>query len=398
MSTYRGPALLLLLPSLAWGAQVPPKETPAAPGRVRLSGDLERRLELSYTYLLSKRAIARDTGWGADQYARWLEAVGLLGNYLGRSSLEFDHVLDGFLGLQRPDGRILLPTLERRQWWGGARAVDGLMHLYAIRLDPRLLTAAGRLADFFVVKAPVETSTNTLLHGDYHSVLEGMVALWRANGDRKYLDFAQRVAAIIDPEVAPPGLRKLAHRPITDLLKGYAPHQHHTHSYLEIMQGIVDLYAATGKPEYLAMAEHVWAETLRHTMWVSGGIPEVYGEYFEHNDETCPVTSWILLNLKLFRESGDSKYMDVVEHALFNHLSFNQSVQRAASMRIARFAYANACARTTAARWRTPAAPCTARAEFTKSSPGFTALTAAAFVSICSWMRPPTSPAACCSG
>ena len=66
----------------------------------------------------------------------------------------------------------------------------------------------------------------------------------------------------------------------------------------------MDLYEFTGDPESLEMAEGVEAATVRNTMWVSGGIPEVYGEYYEYRDETCPVTSWRLLQFAIVPNDG----------------------------------------------------------------------------------------------
>ena len=304
------------------------KQHPLNPHNIRVGGDLQTRLELAYSYLVSKHAtIPSVENWGADQYGRWLDAVGLLADYLGRSSPEFQEVLAKFLSFQKSDGSILMNKYTPEEWWGTTRAIVFLMEYYSVLPDSRLLQAARQLGDFIVAKAPVESATNERIHGDYHSSLIGLVALYRFTGDEKYLKFAERIASIIDPLTAAPSPYTREDYNITNLITGFGVHGHHTHSYLETMQGIVDLYEFTGDPKYLQMAEGVEAATVRNTMWVSGGIPEVYGEYYEYRDETCPVTSWILLNLRLFRMTGEAKYMDVVETALLNHLFFDQDVK-----------------------------------------------------------------------
>jgi DUF1680 family protein len=283
---------------------------------------------LAYSYLVGKHATIPCVGdWGADQYGRWLDTVGLLSDYLGRSTPEFQEVLTKFLSFQKPDGSILMDKYTPKEWWGETRAIVFLTEYYSVHPDLRLLEAARRLGDFIVGRAPLESATNEKIHGDYHSSLQGMVALYQSTGDEKYLKFAKRVAAIVDPVAAAPSshTREDDVRAFGSGLWG--PHQHQTHAYLETMQGIVDLYAASGDSKYLQMAKEAQAATLRSTMWVSGGIPEVYGEYYEYWDETCPITSWILLNLKLFRETGEAKYVDVVENSLLNHLFFNQDVR-----------------------------------------------------------------------
>ena len=244
-------------------AAVQAAESVTSPHDIHISGELRKRIDLSYAYLVGKwQKIPLNEGWGADQYARWIEAVALLDDYEGRRSAELDRVLNEFLAFQQPDGSILMNKRTPQEWWGEARAILCLMHVYDVRHDDRVLHATERLADFIIANAPVETAMNTKIHGQYHSSIQGIIDLYRATHKKKYLDFAERVVGIIDLEVAPPGTQKLAHRPITSLVKGYSAHQHHVHSYLEIMQGVVDLYAATGDAKYLEMGKHVWAGQL----------------------------------------------------------------------------------------------------------------------------------------
>jgi len=305
------------------------RHEPFAADQVKLSGPLAARLALSEGYLAARaEQIAKNMGWGADQYARWIEAMVLLEHASGRRGPELPAILGKFLSLQAADGSFLMsPAMRAQEWWGAARAMVALMHCYRLRPNPDLLHAWRRHGDFLLAKAPFPAYPEPWIHAHYHSALEGMVALAEVTGEERYRAWAEKVAASVDPEVAPPGPKQLAHQPITSLVRGWEPHQHHTHSYLEIVQGLVDLYRATGNPTHLAFARKVWDETLRHTMWVSGGIPEVYGEYFEHNDETCPVTSWILLGLKLYRETGQARYLEVVERSTWNHLMFNQDAR-----------------------------------------------------------------------
>ncbi|MCX6625996.1 MAG: glycoside hydrolase family 127 protein, partial [Acidobacteria bacterium] len=317
-----GYAALSILAGTLIGAE---RHEPVPAKDVRVAGQLERRLQLSERYLLAKSTkIPKDMGWGADQYGRWLEAVALLEDYSGGRSPEFERVLDEFLGLQAPDGGLLMGKLRRQEWWGATRALVGLVGIYDVSGDKRVLLAARRLGDYLAANAPIATTVDLIIHAHYHSALEGAVRLYTLTGEKRYLAFAQAVARITDPEVDVPGQIKLAHRPITAVVRGWKAHQHHTHSYLETVQGMVDLFRATGERRYLELSTGAWRQTLRHTMWVSGGIPEVYGEFFEHNDETCPVTSWMLLGLKLYRETGEGAYLDVVERSALNHLMFNQ--------------------------------------------------------------------------
>jgi hypothetical protein len=95
--------------------------------------------------------------------------------------------------------------------------------------------------------------------------------------------------------------------------------EHHTHSYLSIAHGLVDLSVATGEPKYLAQAKDVFDHTLP-SVWLNGDVPEGYGQLFEHRDETCSAVDWTLLALKLFDATAEVRYLDVAELSVLNQL------------------------------------------------------------------------------
>ena len=63
---------------------------------------------------------------------------------------------------------------------------------------------------------------------------------------------------------------------------------------------------------------------LAHQMWATGGISEGSAYPFETRDETCSVADWLRLSLRLWQATGRPEYMEVAEHVLLNHLAFDQ--------------------------------------------------------------------------
>jgi hypothetical protein len=155
------------------------------------------------------------------------------------------------------------------------------------------LEAAVKLGDFYLSHNPL---------GLPYVHVEGLAALARVTGNGSYLDIAERLAR---------GL-------------GEWSTSGHTHSYLVGLRGMMDLYFATGKRDYLEFAVGFWDKALRESMWVSGGISEQNTFGYEIRDETCSVADWFRLSLALWRATGDGKYLDVAEHTLINHLYFDQ--------------------------------------------------------------------------
>src|SRR5690606_20176752 len=96
-----------------------------------------------------------------------------------------------------------------------------------------------------------------------------------------------------------------------------------------IADGHLDLYEATGDPRYLRWALEGW-QAIRERMFVTGGLGEClnFAAPPEESDvmcETCQVSYWSSFNLHLYRATGDSAYLDLVERILYNHFAFSQA-------------------------------------------------------------------------
>ena len=192
----------------------------------------------------------------------------------------------------------------------------GLLEYWDLTQDPEALRSATRLGNFYLSDFPREKPGLDSWKRDVYPNMnhigghvEGLVALWRATRNIDYLNLAGKVLSTVAPEFGEPDGKE---------------HGHHTHAFLMDTRGCVDLHLATGKDEYLRHARRVWDFILQRCMWVSGGISEVSTFPFETRDEACSVADWLRLSLSLWRVTRDSRYMDLAEHTLLNHLYFDQ--------------------------------------------------------------------------
>lgn len=331
---WRPPLIAMILALLACvphAGAAPPAGRPAV--TLTPSAELRARLTLARGHLLTPDGpFLRDLGWGADQHARWLETMEWLNAALGETTGAVDARRAAFLRLQQPDGTILMPGRNDREWWGATRALLYLARRVAAHPDDRAsLLAAERLGRLFGGAGVLPSHTDTLIQAGPLAGIEGLVLLGRVTGQREFTDTATRMAVLVDSAVAPPGLAPRVHGGDSLALiysprrhEAYRAHEHHTHSYLEAMVGLVELSAATGQAGSLERARRVRDRIVEHTLWASGGVPELFGEPFEYNDETCAVVSWLRLNLKLGQVTGDRRAWDLAEWVLLNHLPFNQ--------------------------------------------------------------------------
>jgi DUF1680 family protein len=108
---------------------------------------------------------------------------------------------------------------------------------------------------------------------------------------------------------------------------------------MSVLLGYVELYRVTGDQAYLQTAVAAWERISAEHVNLAGG-PWSYqakattnqecfapAEYFHPTNciETCSTTTWIQLSLALFELTGEARYADAAETAVFNQLLGAQS-------------------------------------------------------------------------
>lgn len=174
-----------------------------------------------------------------------------------------------------------------------------------------------------------------------HQEIElGLVKLYRATGDKKYLDLAKE---FLDRRGK--GYRKYGnnyndntvlvgldfdaysqdHRPVTQQSKAVGHSVRAGYMYA----AMADIAAITGDKEYLAASDRIWKDIVSHKMYITGGLGAGHGiegfdvAYSLPNDayaETCAAIANVYWNHRMFLLHGDSKYIDVLERSLYNGL------------------------------------------------------------------------------
>jgi DUF1680 family protein len=169
-----------------------------------------------------------------------------------------------------------------------------------------------------------------------HQIIEtGLVKLYRATQNKKYLDLAK---FFLDQRGNVQGHRLYGpysqdHKPVVeqDEAVGHAVRAVYMYAAMADIAGIMKDKA------YLNATKKIWDNVVSKKMYITGGIGarhegEAFGDNYElpnktAYNETCAAIGNVYWNHRMFLLSGDSKYIDVLERSLYNGLISGVSLE-----------------------------------------------------------------------
>lgn len=277
--------------------------------------------------------------WIGEHVGKWLHASSLAVANTGDPQLraKLDRVARGLIAAQEPDGYLgtylpgkrfgLYPDAD---WdvWSHKYCLIGLLSYYQVTGYTPALDACRRAGDLLI--ATFGPGRKSIITAGTHlgmaatSVLEPVVLLYRATGDRRYLDFGGQIVAAWEQEGGPHILSSLMrYRTVRRVANGKA------YEMLSNLAGLCELYRATGQSQYLQAVLIAWDDIRRNRLYItgSGSSGEVWQDDFHLPNgesssicETCVTVSWLQLNLQLLRITGEGRFADQIERTAYNHL------------------------------------------------------------------------------
>lgn len=204
------------------------------------------------------------------------------------------------------------------------KTMMGLFDAYRYTHDEQALAVLERSADWF------DAWTQKLVqdgHGEvvYRGEAGGMLELWAdlygATRDPRYLRLASRYAM-------PDMFRGLlaGGDPLTD---------QHSNASIPWVHGAARLYEVTGDPRYRRIVELFWNQAVeKRGMFATTGAnagefwipPQQFGRFLgARTQEHCTVYNMIRVAQYLLRWTGDTRYADYIERALYNGILAQQN-------------------------------------------------------------------------
>lgn len=266
-------------------------------------------------------------------------------------AVKYDPNLDAYLdsvitligAAQEPDGYLTTCVTNKcerlNRWWGTHRweklnshELYNSGHLYEAAVAHYQATGKRSLLDVAIKNAdlvckdfgPDERQKHV---PSGHPIIEmGLAKLYKVTRDRKYLDMAKYF--VEETGRGTDGHRLNAysqdHMPILqqEEIVGHAVRAGYLYS------GVADVAALTKDTAYFHAICRIWDNMATKKLYITGGIGsraqgEGFGpEYELHNHsaycETCASIANVYWNQRMFLATGDAKYIDVLERALYN--------------------------------------------------------------------------------
>jgi DUF1680 family protein len=166
-----------------------------------------------------------------------------------------------------------------------------------------------------------------------------LVELYRETGEPSYLDLALQLVDVRGHRV----LESRGHfdsryyqdaTPVRDetTVVGHAVRA------LYLLSGVVDLYLETGDRALLSSALRQWESVTATKTYLNGAVGsrfdgESFGDEYELppdlvHRETCATVAGLMLSWRLLLATGESRFADAMERALYNLFAASTSVER----------------------------------------------------------------------
>ena len=280
---------------------------------------------------------------------KWTEAVGFVLQSGDRPALRAtaDKIIDQVVAVQEPGGYLntyyqddrkslrMLPQTQTtgHELYNLGHMLQGAIAYYRATGDRKLLDAGIRFVDDFLIPNYGPAPKKPIVSG--HPEIEmGLIELYRITGDKRQLDLAGYILQG-DTRIELPERRTIymfSGTPFSSRTKM----QGHAVRAMYACCGATDYYMETGDAEYWKTLNALWNDMTTTKMYVTGGVGsrsdgEAFGDAYELPNfraygESCAAIGNLMWNWRLLAVTGDAKFTDVMERALYNGINSGMSL------------------------------------------------------------------------
>lgn len=290
---------------------------------------------------------------------KWAEAVGfvLQSGDVPQLRAQTDKMIDEIVAVQEPGGylntyyqgdraalRMQYTNQDRprgstqetgHELYNLGHMLQGAIAYYRGTGDHKLLDAGARMVNDYLIKnfGP-EPGKKPIVSG--HPEIEmSLIELYRITGDKRQLDLAGYILHG-DHDRIPTTQQSYVYMfsgiPFTSRTKL----EGHAVRAMYACCGATDYYLETGDQTYWKTLETLWNDLVSSKMYVTGGVGargagEAFGDAYELPNlraygESCAAIGMMMWNWRMLAATGEAKYADVMERALYNGINSGMSL------------------------------------------------------------------------
>jgi uncharacterized protein len=281
---------------------------------------------------------------------KWMEAVGFVLQSGDRPALHAlaDKIIQEVVAVQEPSGYLntyyagdhakerMEPETQRtgHELYNLGHLIQGAISFYRATGERTLLDASIRFVDGYLLPNFGPGPDKRPILSGHPEIELALIELYRTEGDQRHLELAGYILQG-DERIKLPQRQYVYHFsgiPFTSRthLEGHAVRA------MYACCGATDYYLETGDPTYLKTLKVLWDDLVSAQMYVTGGVGarsegEAFGAAYELPNftaygESCAAIGNMMWNWRMLAATGEAKYADVIERALYNGINSGMSL------------------------------------------------------------------------
>ena len=283
---------------------------------------------------------------------KWVESVGFALQQQPLPAPELrsqtDAMIREVVAVQEPSGYLNTYYVgdkkgDRMQWktqttghelYNIGHLLQGAIAYYRATGDPTLLQAGMRFVDGFLLPGYGPGANQAPIVAGHPEIEMSLIELYRTTGNKRYLDLA---GYILQGDSRSP----LTERQIVYMFCGIpftsrTKLEGHAVRAMYACCGATDYYLETGDQAYWKTLNVLWEDLSAHQLYVTGGVGarsdgEAFGNAYELPNEraygeSCAAIGNMMWNWRMLSATGEAKFTDVMERALYNGINSGMSL------------------------------------------------------------------------
>src|SRR5215467_3213994 len=332
-----------------WGARREINVDKSIPSMEKL---LESNGRMNNFLRLVGRSDAKQTGpvYSDSDVYKWIEAVGFALQSGDIPSLHADaqKIIKEIVAVQEPSGYLNTYYVQDRvkdrmtpdvQRWGHelynlGHMIQGAIAYYRATGERSLLEASMRFVDDYLSPSFGPVADKKPIFSGHPEIELALIELYRTTGEKKYLTLAGYILQG-DERIKVPERAYVYHFcgiPFTSRthLEGHAVRA------MYACCGATDYYLETGDQTHWKTLNTLWNDLVTSQMYVTGGVGarsqgEAFGDPYELPNftaygESCAAIGNMMWNWRMLTATGEARYADVIERALYNGINSGMSL------------------------------------------------------------------------